>query len=741
MKLRESIFVALALLCSVSCMQNAESDGDGYIDLRVTGGTELEVVTVSKAGVEGLVYAVNVVDKEGETVFSTPDFNSITEPLRLKTGDYTIVASSGRNGGAASFNLPFYTGQTDVQVRANTISKAEIECRLSTVKVTVEFSQEIKDNFTYSLVVSNELAKLTFEPGTENLEGYFSPTGVLQWQLHLENKAGEKFLVKESIEGVTAHQHYDFFFDLEAESEGAYGAGEFRIVLSNDYNETLHTPTIYIHEDGPTIVGSDDILKYISDQASGVEYLASSSRKYTSVKVSHSNKGLLDAGLPYSSELVSEVTVADFEAASSIDLRISAEDGTECAEIDETAREIVFDLSALLNKLPIGMYTLDLSIVNESGLSVAKTVNVNVSSSVNVQKTVPWAEFIYLKGMWMSDTRPSGMKIQYKKSSESSWTDFNPSVSSQYVVNESNKSFRAFICGLSGSTPYQVRITTDTETLAPVSLTTDTANQLFNFNFEAWHQPDGKTWYPYYQDSPSSDRVWDSANKGSIMAGSSNTEPTSASGEFVKGKAIKMTTIWVSIAGITKLAAGNVYTGRFNKVIGTSGADLDWGVPFKSRPLALKGYYRYAPVKIDKTGDGYGSYYGQMDKCQIQIVLQDAGQPYYIVPTTYNGVSVNGPTMDRNTYVDLSTHSSVIARGVRNFDSTNGTFKEVLLPFTYRSISRTPTHAVITFTSSYLGDYFTGGEDSVMWADEFEYLYDPMELPDDARDSFFSMFD
>jgi hypothetical protein len=314
-------------------------------------------------------------------------------------------------------------------------------------------------------------------------------------------------------------------------------------------------------------------------------------------------------------------------------------------------------------------------------------------------------------------------------------------VSSQFVVDPVKKTIKAFICGLEPTTQYDVRILTGRHQYDPRTCNTDKAEQLYNFDFEAWHQPDGTTWYPYNSDATAAQRVWDSANKGTAILGTSNTAPTTASGKCVKGKAVEMQTVWVDMLGITKLAAGNIYTGKFNALVGTSGANLDWGVKFTSRPLGLKGSYRYDAVSINRTGSGYESYNGKPDLCQIQIVLQDAGKPYIVVPTTFNGISINGPTLDGKTYCDLSNDQTVIARGIREYGNTSGGFKEILLPFTYRSITRIPTHAVVTFTSSYLGDYFTGGEGSTMWADEFEYIYDPMELPDADRDAFFNLFD
>jgi hypothetical protein len=47
----------------------------------------------------------------------------------------------------------------------------------------------------------------------------------------------------------------------------------------------------------------------------------------------------------------------------------------------------------------------------------------------------------------------------------------------------------------------------------------------------------------------------------------------------------------------------------------------------------------------------------------------------------------------------------------------------------------------VTFSSSYLGDYFTGGEGSTMWVDELNYIYDPLELSEVDREAFFAKFE
>lgn len=741
MSFKKLIYLSAILGFAISCQNVSVRESDGYIDLRVEVDTRLDVVPMTKSNTSSSAFAVRIVDQNDQIAFSTTDMDALTEPLKLKTGRYTVYASTGEDGGAAAFDMPFYAGSSEIDVRAYTIAKAVVNCRLSSVKVTASFASKIKDNFTYSLVVENASASLTFDATTENREGYFSPTGSLKWTLYLENAEGEKFMIEDTYTQVTAHQHYELDFSLEEETEGSYGAGEFRIILDDNYNETYHTPTIWINEDGPSVSGEDLHSRYASDMLSEVTYGLNSSRKFTSVTVSHSDAVLLSRGLPYSSELVEGMTVVDFMQSSGVTVNVLSEENLALDGFTPEARTATFDFNTLMNSLPVGTYQFTLTVVNESGLTTAKNVTLEVKSSMVIEKILPWSQFVFVKMNWLSQTQPSEIRLQYRKSSDSAWENFTPRVASQFVVDPIKKTVKAFICGLEPSTQYDVRLLTDKHQYAPGTCTTDKVQQLYNFDFEAWHQPDGTTWYPYNSDATAAQRVWDSANKGTAILGTSNTVPTSAAGKCVKGNAVEMTTVWVDMLGITKLAAGNIYTGKFNALVGTSGANLDWGVKFTSRPLGLKGSYRYDAVSINRTGSGYESYKGEPDLCQIQIVLQDAGKPYIVVPTTFNGVSINGPTLDGKTYCDLSTDQSVIARGIREYGNTSGAFKEILLPFTYRSVTRIPTHAVVTFTSSYLGDYFTGGEGSTMWADEFEYVYDPLQLPDADRDAFFNLFD
>ena len=158
------------------------------------------------------------------------------------------------------------------------------------------------------------------------------------------------------------------------------------------------------------------------------------------------------------------------------------------------------------------------------------------------------------------------------------------------------------------------------------------------------------------------------------------------------------------------LAAGNIYTGKFGNTDGL-GAYLDWGVPFTSRPQALKGWYKYQPKMIDMAKAPYESMKGQTDICQIQILLTDWDKPFTINTNT-------------GTFVDVDNDPGIIAHGVLETSETMSDYEEFRIDLDYRDMTRKPTYIVITACASRYGDYFTGGVGSTLYVDEFELVYD-----------------
>ena len=333
------------------------------------------------------------------------------------------------------------------------------------------------------------------------------------------------------------------------------------------------------------------------------------------------------------------------------------------------------------------------------------------SSEAEAKSVNAWALFADVTGSLKSNSVPEGLKLQYKKMTEEAWTDF----AGEIKTDAENKAFTARLAGLEPGANYIVRaVTAKEEGKKQIAFTTEAAAEVHNMNFDSWYMS-GKAPMP----NASGYSVWDSANKATAGLGTIPTKQETghlaATGE---GKsAVKLE----SMTAFGIMAAGNIYTGAFQKVIGMSGAALEWGTPFTSRPLALKGYFDYTPMNIDMADAAHEALKGQPDTCQIQIFLTDRADRFQINTSEGKFVDVNGSDIIAYGKVESGTVTSTKDGLVNGYE-----------PFTikleYRSTTRKPTQIVIVGAASKYGDYFTGGKGSVLYLDEFSFVYDPAEL-------------
>lgn len=263
---------------------------------------------------------------------------------------------------------------------------------------------------------------------------------------------------------------------------------------------------------------------------------------------------------------------------------------------------------------------------------------------------------------------------------------------------------------LSAGTAYEVRVCTEDAQSSPVAFTTGTPDQIENMGFDNWYQ-NGKVWYP---NAAANVKIWDTANGGTGFLGGTN--PTQPEYSFLATSdpdntaAAKLQSMKVG-----KFAAGNLYTGEFLKVSagGGLGALLNWGTPFTARPRALKGYYSYSPVEIGEADPPYESLKGQMDKCQILVILTDMDNPFTV--DTANGIFFDQTPANKDIIAYAKYESD---------EDTGGQYREFNLELEYWRPDATPKYAIVISCASYLGNYFTGGVGSVMYVDEFEFIYD-----------------
>ena len=236
--------------------------------------------------------------------------------------------------------------------------------------------------------------------------------------------------------------------------------------------------------------------------------------------------------------------------------------------------------------------------------------------------------------------------------------------------------------------------------------------QLYNSSFDLWTK-DGKS-YECYGDgaSDAQKRVWGSANSSTAALGKNTCIPeTSFLAVSGEGKsAVKLKTQIVNALITKKLAAGSIFTGQMGKVNLTKlSASLKWGVPFSKRPVALEGYACYKPVKIDVAKSPYSDRKGTLDNGHVFVLLTD-----------WDGQFTVDPASDK--FVDIDNDPGIIGYGRVVFDQTMEDYEKFTLTIDYRN-DRTPKYIVIVASSSVLGDYFTGGDGSTLYLDEFRFLY------------------
>ena len=691
----------------------------GYLDLRVSCNTDVDIVPVVKSG-EAEVISATLTPLSGGEDIHIENVNQLTEPLQLQTGDYKIVATSGVDCGSAAFDAPFYYGESQITVRNMQMTTAEVVCTLASVKVTAEFSSAFTTSFDYKLTVSNGEASLEFSQaaGTTDKAAYFHVTDELSWTLDVTNAKGEKFTLTDSYTDIAARQCYDLYFDVAKESTDPMGAGGFVITVDNSVNVKEYDMPIFIYPGIPVILGNENVSFYSGDSIASALYDVVSTKGYKSVVISHSNAGLSAIGLPESTELVgaSDETLQTLTSAG--------------VQVNFTEDYIRVDALSMFSKLSAGNYSFTISAKNDLDRVSTMNVNLQVKAPVEITSVVAWANFAVVKGKYYSQSLPDGFAIQHKSSGD--WTD-------GYVllqdVNTSDKTFKTMICKLSAKTNYSFRLFTikDGGLNGSKSVNTEAAPTVENLNFDLW-TTSGNVVYPY---KGKNNGVWDTANEGTSTIGTNNIT-TQETSQVIKGSAAKMTSAVV----MSKFAAGNIYTGDFDKVqvVGGAGAKLNWGIKFKGRPVAMKGYYKYSPVKINYADGSHGSMKGQMDKCQVQVALTDNStcstnnSQYYFYVDTPGGK-----------FVDFSSaNKTIIAHNKIETNETVSSYRSFTLPFGYRKdkINTQPEFIMITCCSSYLGDYFTGGEGSTMWADEFELIYDPSDpaMSDQQRRDFFNLF-
>ena len=117
-------------------------------------------------------------------------------------------------------------------------------------------------------------------------------------------------------------------------------------------------------------------------------------------------------------------------------------------------------------------------------------------------------------------------------------------------------------------------------------------------------------------------------------------------------------------------------------------------------------------MNISHTSSEFTDFNGRPVTCSIYIALADWDAPYEIRtnPNNRQLFDVNSP--------------NVIAYGKLEKGESVEQWTEFEIELEYRATNRRPKYILIVASASKYGDFFTGGDGSTLWVDDFSLEWD-----------------
>ncbi|MCR5433786.1 MAG: PCMD domain-containing protein [Bacteroidaceae bacterium] len=321
----------------------------------------------------------------------------------------------------------------------------------------------------------------------------------------------------------------------------------------------------------------------------------------------------------------------------------------------------------------------------------------------------------------VSGDLPNGTspRVEYHRQGLSDWLTVPES-----QIKTTSTTYEAEITGLQPSTIYDYRVTAGTSATLVQSFTTATATPLENGTFDNWSISGTGTQAVYQPWGDGHQSFWDTGNRGATTVGASNSTYVDEGGRRFANLQSKYIVI--------KFAAGNIFTGSYLQTDGTNGV-LSFGRPFNSFPTKLRFEYKYKTSPINRMGgdwkepwgryisrDMYENMKGKPDSCSVYIALGDWE------PVMYKNTECPYLIRTRPSELHLfdlkDEHIIAYAQMTKGEDVPEWTTETLTLD--YRVKNRQPKYIIVVASSSKYGDYFTGGDQSLLQVDNMELLYE-----------------
>lgn len=627
----------------------------------------------------------------------------------LVGGNYIAEAWAG-DSVSASFEKRWFKGSQPFTIRAGETTPVAIPCRIANVLVEIVYEGEVLGGLTGAkFTVSHNRGELVYE-GAETRTGYFmmpSTDRNLAWVFEATGPTGNAIRKEGVIENAEPATKY--ILTVRAGSEDQPIGGTFFNIKVDTTVERVYKD--FVIELPPIINGYD------FDATSNSVFMQGDVGRRSILITSSSNLVNARLTLPGLSDYLgmSGGAYGKFD-----DIDFMTGEAAFLAEIDSHGINAIFDPipgsdeqllkinfeKEFTNSLPAGEYVFTYYAEDAKERTSSLTRTLRITDASLALKAVNDFDVWATQATVAADILQAdygNATFQYRQEGTEAWTDVAPSAG-----------MKAVITGLTPNTTYQYRIISDKDNFMsdPMIFTTEEALQLPNSGFEEWNTS-GKA---YLLCTDANDMFWDSGNHGSATMKKNISQPD----ESIKhggSYSIKMESQFVGLGAAGKFAAGNAFIGKY---LGTEGTDgiLGWGREFESRPKALRGYVKYNPAVVDKRTCAYIKS-GDLDQGIIYLAILDN--------TTKDYDGSKWPVIIKTKTAELfdKNGANVIAYGEKIFTSaTEGDgMIEFEIPLEYFKTDVKGAYIMVTMSASRYGDYFAGGENSIMWVDDLELVY------------------
>jgi hypothetical protein len=242
-----------------------------------------------------------------------------------------------------------------------------------------------------------------------------------------------------------------------------------------------------------------------------------------------------------------------------------------------------------------------------------------------------------------------------------------------------------------------------------VFVTKETATpQLENSGFDEWNTPAGKN---YQEPGKDENTIWASGNAGVVTLGQANVEKTEIGpGDF---GAKLITRDLGPLAQLVKqgIAAGSMFTGKFQLNLSNPLSSAKFGTPFSARTKSFSITYTYIPGLFYKNGQG--QILDKKDQADIYLLLENRnGETIKRIGTAWfrSGDKVENPKE-----ITIPIIYGNLPQGSPEYwFPTNGTVGNATDEI---------THISFVLASSAAGAYFEGGVNSTLIVNNLRLNY------------------